>query len=179
MNQTLTHYLKQKISPRMSRICGFVVDGRSTWDLGCDHGLIGLWAWHTHELPELHFVDRAPGVIAQLENELAAYMDLDSVFFHSVDAATLELPSEPCNVILSGVGFRSMKRIVDAVYPMPLPHRVIISVHAEEECVEAMMEKRGWSLCDTAEIEERGRMRSITVWDGRSNQTEMSRRSSD
>ena len=131
MKSELMRFLEQKVSPRMSRVCDFVIDGRPTWDLCCDHGLIGLWAWHIHDLPELHLVDRVPEVVAKLEKDLVGRMDLGPLFFHGVDASSLVLPTQPCNVILTGVGFRTMRRIIESVYPDRPQHRVIVSVHAE------------------------------------------------
>ena len=166
MSLGLSDYLEPKITARISRLCSFVVKDRSTWDLCCDHGLIGLSAWTRHRLPELHFVDRAPGVVAELEAELRDRIDLTSIFFHPVDATELMLPVKPCNVIIAGVGFRAMKRIIEAIYPARLPHRVIISVHAEAQKVEQTMKGLGFRLHEISQIEERGRIRSISAWDG-------------
>ncbi len=166
MTRELSDYLESKITPRIARLSSFVAEGRSTWDLCCDHGLIGLYAWSRFNLPDLHFVDRAPNVVARLEAALQGRMNLDSIFFHPMDASELELPSRPCNVIIAGVGFRAMKRIIEANYPTSLPHRVIISIHTEEERVAQTMTDLGWRLHGTAGVEERGRMRLISAWNG-------------
>jgi tRNA (adenine22-N1)-methyltransferase len=166
MNSAGVETLEQKVSERISRIGDFVIDGRPTWDICCDHGQIGLWAYRTHRLPELHFVDRAPHITADLERALSPHMDLTSIYFHSMDAAALQLPPTPCNVIVAGVGFKSMRRIVGTLYPVTRPHRVIISVHSEEERVDAYMRDQGWSPTHATSVEERGRTRAIRVWDG-------------
>jgi tRNA (adenine22-N1)-methyltransferase len=162
----LDEYLEHKVTQRIVRLGSYVVEGRPTFDLCCDHGLIGLWAWSRHPLPELHFVDRAPGVVAKLESALGKRLDLERFFFHAIDAAELKLPSEPCNVIVAGVGYRAMVRIIEAIYPIKHPHRLIISVHAEEESVEPTLKKIGWRLHEISSVEERGRIRSISAWDG-------------
>ena len=166
MSREFSDYLEQKITARIARLASFVIDDRSTWDLCCDHGLVGLWAWSQYHLPEVHFVDRAPVVIRDLEESLRGRVDTASLYFHPLDATEVELPFESCNVIIAGVGFRAMKRIIDAIFPAHHAHRAIVSVHAEEERVEPSLLALGWRLQETVHVEERGRMRSISVWDG-------------
>jgi tRNA (adenine22-N1)-methyltransferase len=166
LNPALIDYLAVRVSPRMRRIVDFVLDGRPTWDLCCDHGLIGLWAWHVRDLPELHFVDRTPEVIRELEDRIRDHMEHSALHFHPRDASTIKIADVPSNVILSGVGFRASQPILAGIDPSVAAHRLIICVHAESERIPPNLRERGWTLAREVTIEERGRTRTITAWDG-------------
>jgi tRNA (adenine22-N1)-methyltransferase len=141
-------------------------EGLPTFDLACDHGLIGLWAWHTRSLPELHLVDRAPSIIDALERDVSRHLDPRGVHFHAVDAASLTLPDSRCNVILSGVGFRTLEHIMTGLYLEPRPDRLVTSVHAEEDRLAPWLEQRGWRQLARHCVDEAGRMRIIHAWQG-------------
>lgn len=150
----------------MKRIADFAIDHRPTWDLCCDHGLVGLWAWHTHSLPRLHFVDRAPGLVDRIEQRLSATFRDDRMVFHSRDAATISFGNVPSNIFLSGVGFRTSQRILAATCKSTTAHRLVVSVHAETERLHSAMEEKGWRLAGETQVEEHGRVRKISAWDG-------------
>jgi tRNA (adenine22-N1)-methyltransferase len=162
----LASHLHARVTERMKRIADFAIDHRPTWDLCCDHGLVGLWAWHTHSLPELHFVDRAPGLVDAIEQRLSSSLSDDRIAFHSRDASTLSFGEAPSNIFLSGVGFRASQRILAATCPATTPHRLVVSVHAEAERLHDAMEEKGWRLAGETQVEEHGRVRKISAWDG-------------
>ncbi|MFT5441000.1 MAG: tRNA A22 N-methylase [Myxococcota bacterium] len=165
-NSERNAYLDTHTTPRMQRIAELCLDGRPTWDLCCDHGLIGLWARHVRKLPSVHFVDKAPALIDLLEQRLHMHADTEGLFFHRCDATTLQLGDTPSNIIVAGVGFRASQRIVKATADPQHGHRVIVSVHAEPSLVPPAMIALGWRLAEMVTVEERGRTRIITAWDG-------------
>ena len=158
-------HLEARVSERMRRIVDFAIPDRPTWDLCCDHGLIGLWAWHVHDLPELHFVDRAPRLVGELRTRIAGHIDLTRLFFHQTDASQVEISPAPSNLLIGGVGFRAAERIVSNIDPTR-GHRVVVSVHAEADQLPRAMNELGWVIAGEATIEERGRRRSVFAWDG-------------
>lgn len=162
----LATYLEAHVSERMRRIVDFALDGRATWDLCCDHGLIGLWAWLSLDLPEIHFVDRAPGLIADLEQRIGRQLENDRMFFHARDASKISFGEQACNLFLTGVGFRASQRILAGIDPRITPHRVIVSVHAEAEKLPRAMQELGWRFAGATTLEEQGRVRTIFAWDG-------------
>ena len=164
-NAPLIAYLDARVSERIRRIVDLTLDGRPTWDLCCDHGLIGLWAWYQRKLPELHFVDRTPALMQQLESRLTRHVGSPSIFFHTVDAAKVSLGATPSNVILAGVGFRAADQILSKLDSGSAPHRAIVSVHAEVDLLPPAMLRLGWRLADEVPVEENGRVRVITAWD--------------
>jgi tRNA A22 N-methylase len=125
-----------------------------------------LWAWHTRSLPELHFVDRAPGLVDAIEQRLSTTFCDDRIVFHSRDAATISFGEVPSNIFLSGVGFRASQRILAATCPSTTAHRLVVCVHAEVERLHGAMEKKGWRLAGETQVEEHGRVRKISAWDG-------------
>jgi tRNA A22 N-methylase len=159
-------YLEQHVSERMRRIVDFALEDRPTWDLCCDNGLIGLWAWRTRRSKEVHFVDRVPLLIDTLARRVREHVEQEALAFHACDAAEVTLGSSPSNVVIAGVGFRASHRILKSIAKATCPHRIVLSVHAEADHVPDTMRALGFRFAGTATVEENGRERTISAWDG-------------
>ena len=74
------------MSERIYRIASYVRAGSIVYDLGCDHGLIGLRAWDCGLSKELHFVDQSHEALQGLYHVSADAIDKHSLL-HLLDDA--------------------------------------------------------------------------------------------
>lgn len=165
LSLALVEYLEARVSERMRRIVDYTLEARPTWDLCCDHGLIGLWAYRKRDVPEVHLVDRTTLLMEELEKRVQCHVANPRISIHNIDAAEISLGDTPCNLILAGVGFRAARRILSAIDLGHAAHRAVVSVHAESERLPDAMNQLGWRLVDECTVTENGRDREISAWD--------------
>lgn len=95
------------------------------WDCCCDHGLLGAALLARQAAPRIHFVDRVPELMHELENKLTRFYPPESTMMsgtqwqtHCIDVATLPIAQFKGRhlVIIAGVGGDLMTELVSAIY---------------------------------------------------------------
>ena len=105
-----------KLSKRLSALKSMIGSGYDhIWDVCCDHGYLGFALLaryqqvqsqqHHSALPEVHFVDVVPHLMAQLQTELQAVDFASRYHLHCQDAGSIRCSPEHRHlVIIAGVG---------------------------------------------------------------------------
>ena len=117
------------LRPRLLRVLSYIRTGDVLWDIGCDHGYLGMRALLEKNLRGLVCVDRSPSVIDGLKERMALENLPPSVRGHVLsrlpdyaqkdiriicaDAAHLPSQTVSGTVVLAGMGARAILRILD------------------------------------------------------------------
>ena len=152
----------------MKTLVSFCKPDRELWDLCCDHGFIGLYAFTQDLFNHIHFVDKQPHIIDRLINLLnKANVPLESMSFHKIDASEIDQVIKG-NLILAGVGGKLGVKILGRLYNKGhlQAHRVIFSPHSQEQdSLDQIMklENFPYELMNSTRVIEAGRNRHIFV----------------
>jgi len=85
------------------------------WDLGCDHGRLGLALLDAGRADRVHFVDRLPWLIDGVREQLSQYPS-QRWSTRAMDARDVALNATPCElVLLAGVGADQTLSILNAL----------------------------------------------------------------
>ena len=95
------------LSTRLQIIYDRILPGHPLWDIGCDHGYVGLRAFSSGLCSEVHLVDRALPAIDHLRDQIAERWPNGSGkglrIWHS-DAEHDVLPVAHGTVVMAGMG---------------------------------------------------------------------------
>ena len=122
------------LRPRLARVLSYIRSGDTLWDIGCDHGYLGMRALLEKNLTGLICIDRSPAAIKKLKHKMALENLAPAVRGHVLrrlpdyerqnirvvcaDAATLPAERVHGTVVLAGMGARSILRILNGfVFP--------------------------------------------------------------
>ena len=115
-----------KLGKRLQHIESMVTAGYDhIWDCCCDHGLLGAALLARQAAPHIHFVDRVPELMRELESKLQHFYPEHSrpesnaqwqVHCMDVTALPLQEFSGKHLVIIAGVGGDLMTELVKAIY---------------------------------------------------------------
>lgn len=100
------------------------------WDIGCDHGLLGL-SFRDHELvEEIHLVDPSASVIEKLKLGTASHIPSAKLFIEQKKGQNIELHSSSNLIFIAGMGGKEMGEILES-HGSQLDHtsRIVISPH--------------------------------------------------
>lgn len=117
------------LRPRLLRVLSYVRDGDVLWDIGCDHGYLGMRALLDKNLSKLICVDQSPRVIENLKKRMALenlppqvrqdvlqripdYEDKD-IRHICADAASLKPEPISGTVVIAGMGAKAIIRILN------------------------------------------------------------------
>jgi tRNA (adenine22-N1)-methyltransferase len=102
------------------------------YDIGCDHGLLGLSFTSKELVEEIHLVDASEAVIAVLKTKLKdSYITRPSLIISKVDGQELEIKDDKKKIIfIAGMGGKEIQKILQAFATQLNPDdSIVISPH--------------------------------------------------
>ncbi len=110
----------------------------SIWDIGCDHGLLGLSFLDLPEIQKIHLVDPSSLVIRTLKHFIDAYITerKDFIEIHEKKGQDVVLGPERKLIFIAGMGGKEIDSISENILPyltreddlVISPHRDILSL---------------------------------------------------
>jgi tRNA A22 N-methylase len=160
--------LNLNLSPRLSKIYEYIQEGNELWDIGTDHGLIGLKSLIDKKVKKVHFVDKSSNVINSLylkyqEQFLNKLAHDHYAGFYPVNGNELfqYFSHISGSIVLAGFGGLNMIKVVEAL-PQVLPgSNLILAPHRDEKNVLYHLLNKSYILKNKAIIIERKRERVI------------------
>lgn len=117
------------LSGRLSKLSSYYSNQHSIWDIGCDHGLLGL-SFHKYEsVKSIHLVDPSDKVIEVLKLKLKDSDIPIATIYHS-PGQNIKLNSESKCIFIAGMGGKEIAEILKNLEPqMSFQDQVVISPH--------------------------------------------------
>jgi tRNA A22 N-methylase len=156
------------LSERLSALLAAVRPGAPVWDLGCDHGRLGLNAVADGRASHAFCVDRSPAAIASLQSILDAHVApalLPRLTLLCADAARLEPRPVEGTVVIAGMGAGAMVRILDGfVVPNASPPlRLVLQPAVQPTRVAAWVAASAFTLREQATVVDRQREHPLFI----------------
>lgn len=160
----------------MLLICDYLLPGEPVWDFCCDHGYMGLRAYHSGDFPEIHFVDQVPHIIEQLENRFRHRHQRDGltaqVSFWPESGENLRVPLKG-TAIIAGVGAHTILQILRGLIEREQglqASRLVLGPHNDEEFLEHSLAswqafQKGFKLAANTQVQEGSRTRKLLIFD--------------
>ena len=129
------------LSRRLKHFNSLYHGAESVWDIGCDHGLLGLSFTNLASVKEIHLVDPSGPVISELTLKVKdSYITKTNVYIHHKRGQDLKLKTENSKCIyIAGMGGKEIQQIlVHIENSLDGNDQVIISPHRK------VLELREW-----------------------------------
>lgn len=147
----------RKISDRIKALSSFCEKGLVTFDLCCDHGLIGFNAHQDNDFKKVVFVDQIKSITDALKKRISLHASNQPFEVLCLPAEKISLPDEPVNVIIAGVYAAT---IFDVIKSVPLSREgdtYIFSPNSDHGIFEKKIENHGLKVIDKVIVEENKR----------------------
>ncbi len=122
----------EHLSARLTRLRSSGAGARHIWDIGCDHGLLGL-SFYDDPVNSIHFVDPSSAVIEKLTLQLAknaSYITEDRLFIHHCEGQNLKINTRENKIFIAGMGGDEIGSIISALLPqLEVSSHFVISPH--------------------------------------------------
>ncbi len=147
------------LSHRLHSLAKYHTDEESIWDIGCDHGLLGLSFAPNKYAKFIHLVDPSIEVIKTLENRLKdSYITKPSNIkvVHEF-GQNIRLDKSKKIIFIAGMGGKEMELIIQNLIPQMLPDDcLVLSPHRNFLALRSFLEKTDLGLYDESVIKEDG-----------------------
>ena len=120
-----------QLSFRLNQLHHYYQNEETVWDIGCDHGLLGLSYAHIESVKSIHLVDPAILVIETLHQKLKdSYITIPKLLIHHQPGQEVILNSNSNLIFIAGMGGKEIGEIILNLIPqMNSNDRLVISPH--------------------------------------------------
>lgn len=158
------------LSVRLQLIYDCIRPDQPLWDIGCDHGYLGLRAHRDGLCSDVHLVDRAPLVVDKLRRQVQELWPDGpgaglQIWQH--DAASEQLAVTEGTVVVAGLGIWTILRVISRTFSGAVPAgvRLVLAATLEEELLRLHLCRQGWRLQHEELYAEAGHVRQLLVWE--------------
>ena len=150
------------LSERLKSIRHYHTDQRNIWDIGCDHGLLGL-SFEASDVDSIHLVDPSKPVIDSLMNKLKdAYITKGKVLIKRKEGQNLTIDSLSNCIFIAGMGGKEIGEIILHLLPqLDQSSRIVISPHRKILELRKLLNKLPLSLIEEKVMLEEGQFYQI------------------
>lgn len=116
---------------RLKTLHSYYQKEESVWDIGCDHGLLGLSFASADTVKSIHLVDPSGPVIDVLRKKIKdSYISIPHIFIHHKQGQELKIESNSNCIFIAGMGGKEIGEIlVHLIAQLDESSRIIISPH--------------------------------------------------
>ncbi|MGE3611215.1 MAG: tRNA (adenine(22)-N(1))-methyltransferase TrmK [Bacteriovoracaceae bacterium] len=119
------------VSPRLQYLSSFYHDAIEIWDIGCDHGQLGLSFKDYPQVKAIYLVDASKSVIELLKGKVDAYIANATIFvlYSKGQDLKLESKNKKC-IFIAGMGGKEIQEILKNLESqLTVEDRIVISPH--------------------------------------------------
>lgn len=140
-NSSRTHRVGDGLSTRLSTLKSYYQNERVVWDIGCDHGLLGLSFSDIETVTSINLVDPSEKVIDVLKKKIKdSYISVPKIFVHHQEGQKIKIESNSNLIFIAGMGGLEIGEIVTNLLPqLDETSRIVISPHRKILEVRALL----------------------------------------
>lgn len=151
------------LSARLSALRSYYQKQKNIWDIGCDHGLLGLFFSNEEEVERIHLVDPSAAVIKELQNKLKdSYITKGEILIHHQHGQQLSIETTSNCIFIAGMGGKEIGEIIIHLLPsLDATSSVVISPHRKILELRALLRELPLALVQEELIFEDGQFYQI------------------
>lgn len=152
------------LSPRLGTLRSHYHQHESIWDIGCDHGKLGLSFLSEKEVREIHLVDPSPPVIQKLTHFIDAYITEQSfkIHIHEQRGQDVVPDSSKKLILIAGMGGKEIISICSHLKPfLTLHDDLVISPHRDLLPLRESLHSSEFSLGKESVVLDEGRFYQV------------------
>jgi tRNA (adenine22-N1)-methyltransferase len=148
---------------RLKTLHSYYQREESIWDIGCDHGLLGLSFSDIETVKQINLVDPSEPVIDVLKKKIKdSYISITKVFIHHKEGQKLIIESKSNCIFIAGMGGKEIGLILTHLIPqLDKTSRIIISPHRKILELRSLLHTMPVSLLSEEVIEDDGQFYQI------------------
>jgi tRNA (adenine22-N1)-methyltransferase len=152
------------LSPRLSHLRSHYHSHESVWDIGCDHGKLGLSFLDEKLVQKIHLVDPSPSVIFKLRQLIDSYItkELSKISIHEKRGQDIVPDSVKKIIFIAGMGGDEINEICRHLFSYLSPEDdLVISPHQDLLQLREELGQSGFSVGKESLVLDEGRFYQV------------------
>ena len=139
------------LSDRLKKVYDLILPNQPLWDIGCDHGYVGLHAHRNRLCTEINLVDQSREVLHSTHLRITEWFPEktgEELRVWCLDAEREALPISSGTVVMAGLGTPTIVRMITNLFPenVPAEVRVVLASTFTGERLRLRLMRLGWRL---------------------------------
>lgn len=147
------------MSSRLQTIFNLLTASKDVWDIGCDHGILGIKAISSEKFKRVYFVDPSKGALEKIEKKIRGPLPKNS--FLNCKGQDLNWNIVSGNVVLAGFGSQEMVDIITSAQKYINNIEWVLSPNSNPWTLRWKLRECGIRLVSEKILVERGRIRQV------------------
>jgi tRNA (adenine22-N1)-methyltransferase len=105
------------LSSRLEKMKSFYSGQSFVWDIGCDHGLLGLSFLETNSVHEINLVDSSHEVMKVLKKKIDSYITNTPINILCMKGQEIKMTPEGQCIFIAGMGGEEIGQIISRLLP--------------------------------------------------------------
>ncbi len=141
---------------RLATLKAYYENSEHIWDIGCDHGLLGLSFLGDPRVKSIHLVDPSERVIDSLNQKLInSHIPREKLHIHHLFGQNIKLSSQKNLLFIAGMGGQEILEILESLQPqLDSEDRVVVSPHRNILRLRQWLRQSDFRLFDESVMEE-------------------------
>jgi tRNA (adenine22-N1)-methyltransferase len=154
-----------ELSLRLNTLRSFYQNQHNIWDIGCDHGLLGLSFTDIPTIQTINLVDPSKPVIDVLSKKIKdSYISKGNILIHLKEGQKLKIESSSNCIFIAGMGGKEIGQIIETILPdLDQDSQIVISPHRKILELRELLNSLKIALIDEKVILEDGQFYQIIV----------------
>ena len=167
MDKTTTSSFRrgEKLSLRLQYLHNQYQQEDQVWDIGCDHGQLGLSFAEVETVKEIHLVDPSLSVIEVLKQTVKdSYISRPKVFIHHQEGQSVSLSDSSNCIFIAGMGGKEIGDIILHLISKLTPEdRLVISPHRKIMDLRSLLKSLPLGLVKEEVLFEEGQYYQVLI----------------
>lgn len=134
-----------KLNKRLTTISAFIEDNSNVIDIGCDHGLLGIYLHETKENVKVISSDINELPLKKAHDNLVKYGLLDKIELKLGNGLEC-LSDDTDTIIISGMGGLTIIEILQDIKKYPNIKKIVVSPNSDFDLTRKMISKLGFKI---------------------------------
>lgn len=151
-----------ELSVRLQAVADMVSKGRRVADIGCDHGYVSIYLCREKQCSRVIAMDVRKGPLERAKVNIARFGLQDYIETRLSDGTNALEPGEADAVLLSGMGGRLIKRILEEGFErLGIFPELVLQPQSEIFLVRAFLRQQGIKIIDETMVLDEGKYYSV------------------
>lgn len=137
--------MKRILNKRLEAVSAFIHDNEKIIDIGCDHGLLGIYLYLNRENIEIISSDINSFPLKQADENLKKYSLEGKIILRQGDGLEA-MDNDVTTVVIAGMGGLSMVQILQHINSFPNVSKIILSPNNDFTLVRKSLGKLGFTI---------------------------------
>ena len=156
--------MKKILNKRLELISAFIKDNEQIIDIGCDHGLLGIYLFLNRKNIRMVSSDVNTGPLSKAKENLIKYHLEDKIELRLGNGLEV-MDKDITTVVISGMGAINITNILERINDYPKVSKLILSPNNDFPLLRKNLQQKNWQIVNEEIVLENNKYYLVSIYE--------------